>query len=74
MINTSSAVGKLPEATRTVYAATKAAIESLTRSTAIQYGKAGIRANAVAPGVTMTSSVIRADADRRTSRASNVIT
>jgi NAD(P)-dependent dehydrogenase (short-subunit alcohol dehydrogenase family) len=58
IINTSSAVGKLPEATRTVYAATKAAIESLTRSTAIQYGKAGIRANAIAPGVTLTSSVM----------------
>ena len=49
VINTSSAVATLPEATRTVYAATKAAIESLTRSTAIQYGKAGIRANAIAP-------------------------
>jgi NAD(P)-dependent dehydrogenase (short-subunit alcohol dehydrogenase family) len=58
IINTSSAVGKLPEATRTVYAATKAAIESLTRSTAIQYGKAGIRSNAIAPGVTLSSSVI----------------
>ncbi len=58
VINTSSAVGKLPEATRTVYAATKAAIESLTRSTAIQYGKAGIRANAIAPGVTLSSSMI----------------
>jgi NAD(P)-dependent dehydrogenase (short-subunit alcohol dehydrogenase family) len=58
VINTSSAVGKLPEATRTIYAATKAAIESLTRSTAIQYGKYGIRANAIAPGVTLSSSVI----------------
>lgn len=58
IINTSSAVGKLPEVTRTVYAATKAAIESLTRSTAAQYGKSGIRANAIAPGVTLTPSVI----------------
>jgi NAD(P)-dependent dehydrogenase (short-subunit alcohol dehydrogenase family) len=57
IINTSSAVGKLPEGTRTIYAATKAAIESLTRSTAIQYGKVGIRANAIAPGVTLSSSI-----------------
>lgn len=65
IINTSSAVAKLPEATRTVYAATKAAIESLTRSTAIQYGKAGIRANAIAPGLTISSA---ASAQMRTER------
>lgn len=58
IINTSSAVGKLPEAPRTIYAATKAAIESLTRSTAIQYGRSGIRSNAIAPGVVLTASVL----------------
>jgi NAD(P)-dependent dehydrogenase (short-subunit alcohol dehydrogenase family) len=41
-----------------VYAATKATIESLTRSTAAQYGKVGIRANAIAPGVTRTPTLI----------------
>jgi len=59
IISTSSAVAKLPEGTRTIYAATKAAIESITRSTAIQYGKSGVRANAIAPGVTLTTSVLQ---------------
>lgn len=62
IVNTTSAVAHLPEGTRTVYAATKAAVESLTRSTAAQYGKLGIRCNAVAPGVTLSSSLLhRAD-------------
>jgi NAD(P)-dependent dehydrogenase (short-subunit alcohol dehydrogenase family) len=54
IINTSSAVSLAPEATRVVYATTKAAINGLTKVVAAQYGKSGIRVNAVAPGVTLT--------------------
>ncbi len=36
------------------YAASKAAVESLTRTLAVELGSAGIRVNAVSPGVTRT--------------------
>lgn len=41
----------------TAYAASKAAVESLTTYIATQYGAQGIRCNAVAPGPIMTSSL-----------------
>jgi len=51
IINTTSAVGLRAEDTRTVYGTTKAALLGLTRSVAVQYGKQGIRCNAIAPGL-----------------------
>lgn len=39
---------------RAAYAATKAAIDGMTRALAMEYGPFGIRANAVAPGVVHT--------------------
>ncbi|HET9547976.1 MAG TPA: SDR family oxidoreductase [Desertimonas sp.] len=39
---------------RAVYAASKAAIDGMTRGLAMEYGPRGIRANAVAPGVVPT--------------------
>jgi NAD(P)-dependent dehydrogenase (short-subunit alcohol dehydrogenase family) len=39
---------------RSIYAATKAALDGMTRSLAMEYGPRGIRANAVAPGVVET--------------------
>ncbi len=39
---------------RALYAATKAALDGMTRSLAMEYGPRGIRANAVAPGVVET--------------------
>ena len=38
-----------------VYSATKAAVNSLTKSTALELADHRIRCNAVCPGVTMTS-------------------
>lgn len=54
IVTTSSATGEFGEFDRTAYSASKAAINQLTRSIATQYGKQGIRANAVAPGAVMT--------------------
>jgi NAD(P)-dependent dehydrogenase (short-subunit alcohol dehydrogenase family) len=43
--------------TRAVYSAYKAAITGLTRSLAVEYGRYGIRVNAIAPDVTETLQV-----------------
>ena len=50
IINTSSgaALQSRPQG-GTAYAASKAAVESVTRSVAVQYGKQGIRCNGIAP-------------------------
>jgi NAD(P)-dependent dehydrogenase (short-subunit alcohol dehydrogenase family) len=40
----------------TAYEMSKAGLEALTRSTAVEYGRHGIRANAVAPGTVATES------------------
>jgi NAD(P)-dependent dehydrogenase (short-subunit alcohol dehydrogenase family) len=50
IVNLSSAAGHKPVPGGAVYAATKAAVESLTRSWALELAPAGIRVNAVAPG------------------------
>jgi NAD(P)-dependent dehydrogenase (short-subunit alcohol dehydrogenase family) len=42
---------------RTAYSASKAGIESLTRSIATQYGRAGVRANTIVPGLILTDSL-----------------
>jgi NAD(P)-dependent dehydrogenase (short-subunit alcohol dehydrogenase family) len=53
-----STVGATGLADAPVYAATKAALESLTRSWAAAFGPNGIRVNAVAPGPTHTEMAI----------------
>jgi NAD(P)-dependent dehydrogenase (short-subunit alcohol dehydrogenase family) len=50
IINTSSGASLLGTLGRSAYSASKAGLNSLTRSVATQYGKQGIRCNAVAPG------------------------
>jgi NAD(P)-dependent dehydrogenase (short-subunit alcohol dehydrogenase family) len=54
IINTSSASGLTGDVVRTAYAASKAALNSLTWSIATMYGKQGIRCNAVAPGLVLS--------------------
>jgi len=54
VINTSSGTAWISEPEHPAYGASKAAINSLTQHIASAWGKHGIRANAVAPGVTMT--------------------
>jgi NAD(P)-dependent dehydrogenase (short-subunit alcohol dehydrogenase family) len=55
IISISSISGVRGTPRRAVYAASKAAIDGLTRALAMEYGPRGIRANAVAPGVVPTA-------------------
>lgn len=54
IVNTSSASGLTGDLVRTAYAASKAALNSLTWSIATMYGKRGVRCNAVAPGLVLS--------------------
>jgi NAD(P)-dependent dehydrogenase (short-subunit alcohol dehydrogenase family) len=54
IINTSSGSGVIGEPTRFAYGASKAGLNSMTRSIAARYGKQGIRCVAVSPGITLT--------------------
>jgi NAD(P)-dependent dehydrogenase (short-subunit alcohol dehydrogenase family) len=50
IVNISSIQGILPLPGSTVYAASKGAVEIITRQTALELGPKGVRVNAVAPG------------------------
>jgi NAD(P)-dependent dehydrogenase (short-subunit alcohol dehydrogenase family) len=54
IVSISSISGRRGAARRSAYAATKAALDGMTRAIAMEYGPVGIRANAVAPGVVET--------------------
>ena len=55
IVNVSSEAGFRASASGVAYAASKAAVNSLTRSTALFYREQGIRCNAVAPGPVATN-------------------
>lgn len=57
IVNISSVHGRRAWRDHAVYEMTKAAIDALTRNVAVTYGPYGIRANAVAPGATMTPAL-----------------
>jgi NAD(P)-dependent dehydrogenase (short-subunit alcohol dehydrogenase family) len=61
----SSAAARMGLANHDAIAAAKAGIEGLTRSAAATYGKAGIRVNAVAPGLVETPLSARIRANER---------
>ncbi len=54
IINLSSVSGVIGTPKRAAYAATKGAIDAVTRSVAVEVGATGVRVNAVAPGVVDT--------------------
>lgn len=57
IVNISSMVAVKGVPAASTYSATKAAIESLTRTWAVEFGPFGVRVNAVAPGPTRTEGV-----------------
>lgn len=59
IVNVSSTSARKPTPNQSIYAATKAAVESLTRSWAVELGPSGVRVNAVAPGPTATPGIAR---------------
>src|SRR4051794_8217389 len=63
IVNVGSINGIVGMAHSALYSATKAAIHSLTKSWAAEYGPSGVRVNTVAPGPTVTP-ILAAYADR----------
>jgi NAD(P)-dependent dehydrogenase (short-subunit alcohol dehydrogenase family) len=55
VVNVSSVSSQVGTPRRSAYAASKGAVDALTRSLAMEYGPHGIRFNTVAPGVIVTS-------------------
>lgn len=57
VLNTTSISAIAGDLRYSAYGASKAGVDSLTRYIATQYGKQGIRANAIAPGLVVTPAV-----------------
>ncbi|MCU1393221.1 MAG: short-chain dehydrogenase/reductase [Ilumatobacteraceae bacterium] len=58
IVNVSTMVSAMGVAGMAAYSATKSALNSLTRTWAAEFGAAGVRVNAIAPGPTATDMVI----------------
>jgi glucose 1-dehydrogenase len=58
IINVSSISGLRPFPNYGLYSATKAALDSLTKSMAVEWGPHGIRVNGIAPGHVRTESIL----------------
>jgi NAD(P)-dependent dehydrogenase (short-subunit alcohol dehydrogenase family) len=74
IINISSTYGHEGAAGAAVYAASKHAVEGLTKSAALEAGRSGVRVNAVAPGPTETGMLNRftGTAERKAALAKTV--
>ncbi len=57
IVNVSSMAGENKDGNMTSYAASKAAVDHLTRNMAFDLGPKGIRVNAIAPGATRTHAL-----------------
>ncbi len=60
---TSSIVGQVAFPNFSIYSLTKAAIQMLAKSLALELGSYGITVNAITPGATLTERVVREDPD-----------
>ena len=60
IVNVSTMAARVGMPGLSVYSATKAALESLTRTWAAEFGPSGVRVNTVAPGPTRTDTVLAA--------------
>jgi NAD(P)-dependent dehydrogenase (short-subunit alcohol dehydrogenase family) len=58
IVNVSSVAGQIGTPVGSVYNASKAAMDALTRSWAVEFGAAGVRANSVAPGPIATEMAV----------------
>lgn len=54
IVNVSSIGGTFGAAGQSIYGATKAAVIAMSRAAAAEYGRDGVRVNAIAPGATLT--------------------
>src|SRR4030095_8474875 len=63
LVYTSSVAAYMGEPARVAYAIAKNGLHALLRHVASRWGKQGIRANAVAPGLVLTDAVRRAMTD-----------
>jgi NAD(P)-dependent dehydrogenase (short-subunit alcohol dehydrogenase family) len=59
IINVASRAGAVGQPTTAAYGATKAALASLARSWAAEYGSAGVRVNSISPGPVYTNAAER---------------
>jgi len=65
IVNTSSGLGVIGMPKMSVYTASKHAVLGLTKSAALEYAKAGVRINAVAPGAIQTEMYEQLVGDNR---------
>ena len=63
IVNIGSGASQTGDMFRPSYAASKAAIDSLTRYVATQYGKKGVRCNTVSPGMIITENAMEMHTD-----------
>lgn len=63
IINTASNSGIVGDISRIGYGTSKAGIINMTRHIATQFGRSGIRCNAIAPGIVMTEATAKAVPD-----------
>lgn len=65
IVMTSSIKGLTGSAHRTAYSVSKGGLDTLTQVVATGYGKAGVRCNAVAPGIVATEAIASFSEERR---------
>ena len=74
IVNMSSGSSQLGDFQLSAYAASKAGLHALTRSVATQYGRDGIRANTIVPGLILTPAAdTNLAPEKRAMLASNIL-